>query len=143
MRTGVASPTIVLNCNNCQSMCSHVTVSMGNAGSARGQDCSSLSTRRQRSLGSHGNTGEAYLLASLNSEIAAMLLLRVARAESTPAVTSAASCTMRLWLITPANSRSSSLPVPLDLYSSYVCVSGLLCSTWVLSPYFSCCGCAC
>jgi hypothetical protein len=71
-----------------------------------------------KSVGSHGNTGEAYLLASLNSEIAAMLLLREASAESTLAVTSAASCTMRLWLMTPANSRSWPLPVPLEVYSS-------------------------
>jgi len=74
--------------------------------------------RRQRLLGSHGNTREAYLLASLNSEIAAMLLLRLASAESTPAVTSAASCTMRLWLITPANSRPLLLSLPLEWYSS-------------------------
>ena len=78
------------------------------------------------------------MLACFNSEIAAMLLLSCSNAESTPAVTSSAFCTVTLWLIKPANSRPSSLPVPLGLYNSYRYVSGLHCRTWVLSPYLSC-----
>jgi hypothetical protein len=68
-----------------------------------------------------------------------MLLLNCSSAESTPAVTSSVFCTVRLWLINPANSRFLLLPAPLDLYSSYRWLSELLCITWVLSPYFSCC----
>lgn len=95
----------------------------------------------RRSLDSLGNTGEAYLLASLNSEMAAMLLLSCWRAESTPAVTCSAFCTVKLWLINPANSNSLSPPAPPDLYNSYLWLSELGCSTCVLSPYLSCCRC--
>jgi hypothetical protein len=48
-----------------------------------------------------------------------MLLLSCCKAESTPAVTFSACCTAKLWLIKPANSRLSSLPAPLEEYSSY------------------------
>lgn len=69
--------------------------------------------------GSQGDTGEAYLLASFNSDIAAMLLFSCSSAVSTPAVTSSAACTRRLWLIKLVNSRPSSWPAPLEWYSSY------------------------
>jgi hypothetical protein len=82
------------------------------------------------------------LLASLNSEMAAMLLLSCCRAESTPAVTSSAFCTVKLWLMSPANSNALPSPAPLDLYSSYRWLSELVCSACVLSPYLSCYCCA-
>lgn len=79
------------------------------------------------------------MLACFNSEIAAMLFFSCSSAVSTPAVTCSAFCTMRLWLIRAVKSRRSSLPAPLEWYSSYLLLSELVCSAWDLSPYRSCC----
>ena len=87
---------------------------------------------------SRRNTRESYLLASFISLTAAMLFFSCSKAESTPAVTFSALCTMRLCLIKLANSRSSSLPVPLEWYNSFRVVSEALWSVRVLSPYLSC-----
>ena len=92
VRPGVASPTIVLQ----QKPSVLVYTTSCHSSRVLRQGCSSISTRCHKIVGSQRNTGEAYLLASLNSEIAAMLLLSCSSAESTPAVTSSALCTVRL-----------------------------------------------
>lgn len=93
----------------------------------------------RHSRASQTDDREAYLLASFISFTAAMLFFNCSKAESTPAVTFSAWCTTRLCLIKLANSRSSSsLPVPLEWYNSFLVVSEALWSVRVLSPYLSC-----